>query len=185
MVLTQTPEPRIGATAPDFRLPDPSGRVWSLDECRGERGTVVMFICNHCPYVRSAIGRIVRDCSDLRALGVASVAIMPNDYESYPRDGPSEMARFAEVHGLDFPYLVDASQAVARAYGAVCTPDFFGYDRELGLAYRGRLDAGNPSGTPANAPRELFEAMRRVAEGETPPAEQHPSMGCSIKWRAP
>jgi peroxiredoxin len=184
MALTRTPEPSIGAAAPDFSLPDPGGRTWSLADCRGEKGTVVMFICNHCPYVRSAIDRIVADCRELRGLGVASVAVMPNDFEAYPADRPEEMARFATEHGVDFPYLVDGTQEVARAYGAVCTPDFFGYDASLRLAYRGRLDAGNPGIAPADAPRELFEAMARIAAGREPPAQQHPSMGCSIKWRA-
>ena len=184
MALTETPAPDTGAPAPDFRLPDPGGRTWTLADCRGPRGTVVMFICNHCPYVRSAIGRIARDCRELAELGVASVAIMPNDFHAYAADRPAEMARFAREHDLPFPYLVDESQAVARAYGAVCTPDFFGYDAALELRYRGRLDAGNPSRDAAGAPRELFEAMRRVAAGEDAPAGQHPSMGCSIKWRS-
>ncbi|MEJ2515126.1 MAG: thioredoxin family protein [Gammaproteobacteria bacterium] len=184
MALTETPEPTIGTAAPDFELPDPSGRRWTLADCRGERGTLVMFICNHCPYVRSAIDRIVADCRVLTEAGVGCVAIMPNDFESHPADRPEEMARFATEHGLFFPYLVDESQAVARAYGAVCTPDFFGYDKGLRLAYRGRLDAGNPRSAPAGGDRELLDAMRAVAGGGTPPAGQHPSMGCSIKWRA-
>jgi len=183
MALTRTPEPELGAPAPQFTLPDPSGRSWSLADCRGERGTVVMFICNHCPYVLSAIDRIVRDCRKLRAHGVASVAIMPNDFRAYPADRPEEMARFAAEHDLDFPYLVDADQAVARAYGAVCTPDFFGYDADLRLGYRGRLDAGNPQGIGPDAQPELVRAMVRLASGELPGEPQHPSMGCSIKWR--
>ena len=183
MALTRTPEPEIGALAPDFSLPDPADRTWTLADCLGERGTVVMFICNHCPYVRSAIDRIVRDCRTLRGHGVASVAIVSNDFRAYPEDRPEEMARFAAEHDFGFPYLVDADQAVARAYGAVCTPDFFGYDADLRLGYRGRLDAGSPQGLPADAQPELVRAMVRLASGEAPGAPQHPSMGCSIKWR--
>ncbi len=184
MALTETPAPQLGTAAPDFDLPDPEGRRWTLGDCRGEKGTLVMFICNHCPYVRSAIDRIVADCRQLAESGVGCVAIMPNDFESYPADRPEEMARFAAEHGLFFPYLVDAGQDVARAFGAVCTPDFFGYDADLKLAYRGRLDAGTPNSIPADAPRELLGAMRAVAAGAAPPARQLPSLGCSIKWRA-
>jgi peroxiredoxin len=184
MALTRTPDPEIGAPAPDFSLQDPAGRIWTMADCRGERGTVVMFICNHCPYVRSAIERTVGDCRALATHGVASVAIMPNDFRAYPADRPEEMARFAAEHDFPFPYLVDADQSVARAYGAVCTPDFFGYDADLKLGYRGRLDAGNPQGMPADAPRELVEAMVRLASGEVPREPQEPSLGCSIKWRA-
>ena len=183
MALTSTPSPTIGAPAPDFSLPDPEGRIWTLADCRGERGLVVMFICNHCPYVRSAIDRIVRDCGTLAARGIGSVAIMPNDFQAYPADRPGEMASFAAEHGFRFPYLVDADQSVARAYGAVCTPDFFGYDADLRLGYRGRLDAGNPQGLPADAAPELVDAMLRLAAGEAPREPQAPSLGCSIKWR--
>jgi peroxiredoxin len=184
MALTETPAARFGATAPDFRLPDPDGKLWTLADCRGPRGTLVMFICNHCPYVQAALERIVRDCRELRALGVASVAIMPNDLASYPQDGPEAMARLASEMDLPFPYLLDDTQEVARAYGAVCTPDLFGYDAGLQLRYRGRIDAGTPGRPMPDAPRELFEAMRLVADTGEGPAEQLPSLGCSIKWRA-
>jgi peroxiredoxin len=183
MALTETPAARFGTTAPDFRLPDPDGKLWTLADCRGPRGTLVMFICNHCPYVQAALERIVRDCRELRALGVASVAIMPNDTEVYPQDGPEQMARLAREMELPFPYLYDATQAVARAYDAVCTPDFFGYDADLRLRYRGRIDGATPGRPAPDAPRELFEALCSIAATGRGPAEQHPSTGCSIKWR--
>lgn len=184
MARTETPVAELGAAAPDFLLPDAAGRRWSLADCRGERGTVIMFICNHCPYVQAALDRIVRDCRELEALGVRSVAIMPNDVAAYPEDGPEHMARLAREAGFTFPYLLDESQAVAQAYGAVCTPDFFGYDAELKLRYRGRLDAATPGRAEPDAERELFEAMRQVAATGAAPATQRPSIGCSIKWRA-
>mgnify|MGYP001061023181 FL=1 len=183
MVRTETPAAEPGVTAPDFRLPDPHGREWTLADCRGARGTLVMFICNHCPFVQAALDRMVRDCRELEALGVKSVAIMPNDIAAYPQDGPEAMARLAAEAGFDFPYLLDETQQVARAYGAVCTPDFFGYDAQLKLRYRGRLDASTPGRVEPDARRELFEAMREVAASGQSPAAQRPSVGCSIKWR--
>jgi peroxiredoxin len=184
MARTETPAAALGTIAPDFRLPDAAGRVWTLADCRGPRGTLVMFICNHCPYVQASLPRLVQDCRDLLALGVAGVAIMPNDLESYPQDGPEAMARLASELNLPFPYLLDETQEVARAYGAVCTPDLFGYDAGLRLRYRGRIDAGTPGRPAPDAPRELFEAMRQVADTGEGPAQQLPSLGCSIKWRA-
>jgi peroxiredoxin len=183
MALTETPAAEPGRPAPDFSLSDTQGRRWTLADSRGPRGTLVMFICNHCPYVKASIERIVRDCRDLLELGVTSVAIMSNDFREYREDRPEEMDRWSLEKQFPFPYLLDADQAVARAYGAVCTPDFFGFDADLRLAYRGRLDAGTPAGLPNGARRELFEAMRAVAETGRAPDEQRPSMGCSIKWR--
>jgi peroxiredoxin len=183
MVAKQTPVRDLGAPAPDFSLPAPDGRVWTLEECRGERGTVVMFICNHCPYVKAVLDRIVRDARDLRPEGVSFAAIMSNDPEQYPEDAPEVMARVAEQHNFPFPYLVDASQEVARAYGAVCTPDFFGYNADLELQYRGRLDASGRNPAPPGASRELFDAMRQIADSGVGPEAQIPSIGCSIKWR--
>jgi peroxiredoxin len=183
MARTETPAARMGARAPDFRLPDPEGRVWTLADCRGPRGTLVMFICNHCPFVQASLDRLVTDCRELLALGVKSVAIMPNDIETYPQDGPEAMARLAREMDLPFPYLLDETQDVARAYGAVCTPDLFGYNADLELQYRGRIDDGTP-GRSVSGGRELFEAMRLVAASGQGPAGQLPSVGCSIKWRA-
>jgi peroxiredoxin len=184
MALTHTPVCEFGRPAPDFSLPDAEGKIWSLQDCRGDRATLVMFICNHCPYVKAVCDALVRDVRSLAAAGVRAVGIMPNDYASYPEDAPEKMREFARVHGFTFPYLVDATQEVARAYGAVCTPDFFGYDRDLRLQYRGRLDATTPGRpAPEGSPRELLEAMTLIAQTGHGPERQSPSMGCSIKWR--
>lgn len=184
MALTQTPACEFGAPAPDFNLKGVDGRHWRLADCRGPRGTLIMFICNHCPYVQAIRAALVRDTAALRALGVHSVAIMPNDTVEYPDDSFENMQREARQHGYAFPYLLDETQQVARAYGAVCTPDFFGYDADLKLRYRGRLDATTPGrAAAAGAPRELLDAMRAVAQTGRAAEEQIPSMGCSIKWR--
>jgi len=183
MAAKETPVCDFGLAAPDFTLPDPAGRNWQLRDCRGENGTLVMFICNHCPFVKAILDRLVRDAADLEGEGVRSVAIMSNDVASYPADSPENMARLADERGFPFPYLYDADQSVARAYGAVCTPDFFGYDSDLRLQYRGRLDASRTEPAPAGARRELFEAMCAVAKTGQGPAVQTPSIGCSIKWR--
>jgi len=182
MVRMETPVCDFGLPAPDFILPDTEGRLWSRDDLKGERGLLVMFICNHCPYVKAVLDRIVRDARDLKALGVNSVAIMSNDPTDYPEDSPENMKRIADAHKFPFPYLLDESQAIAKAYGAVCTPDFFGYNADLGLQYRGQLDASRKE-LVTDAPRDLFEAMKQVAETGRGPEEQIPSMGCSIKWR--
>ena len=170
--------------APPFTLPATDGRTWRLDDIRGPRGTLVMFICNHCPYVLAVIDRIVRDARDLQALGVGVAAICSNDATTHPADSFANMKRMAEEKGFPFPYLHDEDQSVARAYGAVCTPDFFGFDADLGLQYRGRLDASRAQAAPPDARRELYEAMRQGAGTGRGPAEQTPSMGCSIKWKA-
>lgn len=184
MASLETPVCDFGAPAPDFSLPGVDGRIWTRDDCRGEKGLLVMFICNHCPYVKAVRERIVRDARDLQALGVGCVGIMSNDTADYPEDSFENMQRIAAEYGFTFPYLLDASQAVAKAYGAVCTPDFFGYDGDLGLQYRGRLDASRKDTAPDGVRRDLFEAMRLVAETGRGPEEQIPSMGCSIKWKA-
>ncbi len=180
----ETPIPDLGAPAPDFSLPGTDGRTWTLADARGPKGTLVAFLCNHCPYVRAVIDRLVRDAADLQALGVGVVAISANDADAYPEDSFDRMAAFAADNAFSFPYLYDESQAVARAYGAVRTPDFFGYDAALGLRYRGRLDSSGRHPAAPDARRDLFEAMRAVAGGAPEPSEQIPSMGCSIKWKA-
>jgi peroxiredoxin len=172
-----------GALAPDFALPGVDGRTWTRDACRGPNGLLVMFICNHCPYVQAVIDRIVRDARELAPLGVGAVAVSANDTAAYPEDSFDKMAEMARRHGFPFPYLYDESQAVARAYGAVCTPDFFGFNAALELQYRGRLDASRREAAPPGARRELFEAMKLVAATGRGPAEQLPSIGCSIKWK--
>jgi peroxiredoxin len=182
MVSLETPVCDFGAAAIDFTLPGVDGRVWTLDKCRGDKGLLVMFICNHCPYVKAVLDRLVRDTRDLRELGINSVAIMSNDPNEYVEDSFENMQRVAEQAGFGFPYLLDETQEIAKAYGAVCTPDFFGYNADLKLQYRGRLDASRKEAAPADSRRELFEAMRGVAETGQGPVEQVPSMGCSIKW---
>ena len=183
MVSLTTPPGRLGADAPAFDLPGIDGKRHTLDSSRGPNGLVVMFICNHCPYVKAIVDKIVRDAHDLAAAGVGCIAVMSNDPAEYPEDSFANMQAVAARHGFAFPYVVDATQEVARAYGAVCTPDFFGFDRELRLVYRGRLDASGRSPDPT-AVRELCPAMLAVARGEPAPAVQHPSIGCSIKWKA-
>ena len=183
MVSLQTPVCEFGLPAPDFALPGVDGRVWTRDQCRGEKGLLVMFICNHCPYVKAVRERIVRDARELAALGIGSVAIMSNDPTEYPEDSFENMRRVSEELGFSFPYLLDETQEIARAYGAVCTPDFFGYDAGLGLQYRGRLDESRKETAPEGVRRDLFEAMKQVALTGSGPTDQIPSMGCSIKWR--
>jgi len=183
MAAMKTPVCEFGWQAVDFDLPAVDGRRYTLADVRGERGTLIMFICNHCPYVRAIVDRLVADVSALQELGIGVAAIMSNDTETYPADSFGNMQAFAREHGFTFPYLLDESQAVAKAYGAVCTPDFFGFNADLGLQYRGRLDASKKEAAP-NAERELYNAMKQVAETGRGPAEQIPSMGCSIKWKA-
>ncbi len=183
MILLETPICEFGKPAIDFSLPGVDGKVWTLEACRGERGTLVMFICNHCPYVKAIHERLVRDTRELQSHGISSVAIMANDPSDYPEDSFDNMKRIAVEWDLPFPYLIDETQEVAKAYGAVCTPDFFGYNADLELQYRGRLDASKKELAPADARRELFEAMKQVAETGQGPRDQIPSMGCSIKWK--
>ena len=184
MVSLETPVCEFGKPAVDFALPGVDGKIWTLNDCRGEKGLLVMFICNHCPYVKAVRERIVRDTRELLDHGIRSVAIMSNDPTDYPEDSFDNMKRAAEEYGFPFPYLLDESQAVARAYGAVCTPDFFGYNADLGLQYRGRLDESRKETAAESVRRDLFEAMKQVAATGKGPDDQIPSMGCSIKWKA-
>lgn len=174
----------FGWTAPDFTLPATDGQSYSLGDVAGEAGTLIMFICNHCPYVISALERIERDAADLQALGIGVAAICSNDAESHPADSFENMKEMARKRGFPFPYLRDEDQHVARAYGAACTPDFFGFDKGLGLQYRGRLDAAGRAQATADTRRDLYEAMKQIAETGNGPADQVPSMGCSIKWKS-
>jgi peroxiredoxin len=179
-----TPVCEFGWKARPFTLPGVDGKTYSLDQLRGPNGALVMFICNHCPYVKAVIDRIVRDVNDLRGFGVNAVAISSNDAAHYPDDSFDNMKRFSAAHRFTFPYLYDESQEVARAYGAACTPDFFGFNGELALQYRGRLDESRKEAAPASVRRDLFEAMKEIAETGQGPREQIPSIGCSIKWKA-
>jgi peroxiredoxin len=170
--------------APPFRLPATDGRSYGLDDVAGENGTVIVFICNHCPYVIAVIDRLVADARVLLKEGIGFAAICANDAKAYPQDSFDKMKDFAKAHDFPFPYLHDESQAVARAYGAVCTPDFFGFGRDRKLKYRGRLDEGRTTPPPAGARRELVDAMRAIAGTNAVVADQTPSIGCSIKWKA-
>lgn len=176
------PAGELGSSAPDFLLPATDGRRYALSDTRGTHGTLIAFICNHCPYVRAIRSRLVRDARELQALGVGVVAINSNDALTYPEDSFENMRRIAVDWQLPFPYLYDESQQIARAYGAVCTPDFFGYDAQLKLRYRGRLDSSGKDARD-DAQRELFGAMKSIAGGGVAPGIQNPSIGCSIKWK--
>ncbi len=182
MVRMETPICDFGWKAVDFALSGVDGKTYSLRDVAGPNGLLVMFICNHCPYVKAVIERIVRDVAELKALGIGSVAIMSNDPSEYPEDSFDNMRALAEKLNFPMPYVLDASQDIAKAYGAVCTPDFFGFNRNLELQYRGRLDESRKEAAPPDVRRDLFEAMKLVANTQHGPAEQIPSMGCSIKW---
>ncbi|MEM7026656.1 MAG: thioredoxin family protein [Pseudomonadota bacterium] len=183
MVLTETPVCHFGQAAIEFSLPDYDGTILTLHDCQGESGTLVMFICNHCPYVKAIQTRLVEDAHALAALGIKCVAIMSNDPTDYPEDSVENMKVVAEEFAYPFPYLFDHTQEIARAYGAVCTPDFFGYNKQLELQYRGRLDSSGKQAVNANTRRDLVEAMQQVAETGQGPQQQIPSIGCSIKWK--
>ena len=182
MARTETPVCDFGLPAPDFRLKGVDGKTWTLNEVRGNNGLLVMFICNHCPYVKSVRDRIIRDARELQDHGINSVAIMSNDPTDYAEDSFDNMKTVAQELKFPFPYLYDESQGVAKVYGAVCTPDFFGYNKDLELQYRGRLDESRKDPVP-DARRDLFEAMKQVAQTGQGPKDQIPSMGCSIKWK--
>ena len=173
----------FGWPAPNFALPATSGETLSLADINGSNGTLVMFICNHCPYVLSVLDRIIRDARDLKDLGIGVAAISANDVVAYPQDSFENMAKLANENAFPFPYLYDESQEVARSYGATCTPDFFGFNSRHALQYRGRLDASTSTAGPADLRRDLFEAMKQVAKTGQGPKDQIASMGCSIKWK--
>jgi peroxiredoxin len=182
MVSLETPICNFGWRAVDFALPGTDGKRYSIADVRGPNGLLVVFICNHCPYVKAVRERLVRDCRELAGLGVGSIAIMSNDPADYPEDSFENMKRVAQQFQFPFPYVLDETQEVAKTYGAVCTPDFFGFNASLELQYRGRLDASRKDTAP-DARRDLFEAMSLVARTGAGPREQIPSIGCSIKWK--
>lgn len=183
MVRMETPVCDFGWPAPDFDLPGVDGKRYRLGDVAGPNGLLVMFICNHCPYVKAVMERIVRDVAELKTLGVNSIAIMSNDPSEYPEDSFDNMKQVAVKFGFPMPYVLDETQEIAKTYGAVCTPDFFGFNGKLELQYRGRLDESRKETAPENARRDLFEGMKRVAETGSGPQDQIPSMGCSIKWK--
>jgi len=180
--LSQTIPP-LGWTAQDFDLEGTDGKRHRLADLRGAKGTLVMFICNHCPYVQAVLDDIITDARELAAAGISSVAIMPNDTRAYPADSFDNMKRLAKEKRFPFPYLLDDTQAVARAYDAACTPDFYGFNADLSLQYRGRIyDLRNRQRVPGSK-RELYDAMTQIARSGKGPDDQTPSMGCSIKWK--
>ncbi len=181
IMAAQAPAAELGWAAVEFELPGTDGHMHRLRDLAGARGTVVAFICNHCPYVKAVLPRLIRDARDLAGHGVNVVAINSNDAEAYPEDSFPRMVELAP--SLSFPYLHDESQAVAKDYGAVCTPDFYGFDAQLRLRYRGRLDASRKEAAPEGTYRELYEAMLLIAATGTGPTEQSAGIGCSIKWR--
>jgi peroxiredoxin len=182
MVALETPPVELGWSAPEFSLSSTDGTKISPQDAVGENGLVVMFICNHCPFVKSIASKIKRDTDELVELGINTIAIMSNDTEHYPEDSFRNMKIFKEQNGFNFPYVIDDTQEVAKTYDAVCTPDFFGFDKNLQLQYRGRLDDSGMQNKP-DGKRELFEAMKQIAQTGTAPAQQNPSIGCSIKWK--
>ena len=182
MVALETPPVELGWQAPDFNLTGTDGQKYSPKDVVGPNGLVVMFVCNHCPFVKAISDKIKRDAAELKELGVNSIAVMSNDTDNYPEDSFPNMKIFKEQSGWDFPYVIDEDQSIAKAYDAVCTPDFFGFDGELKLQYRGRLDDSGMQNK-QDGVRELFEAMKQVSQTGAAPSEQLPSIGCSIKWK--
>ncbi|MAL60126.1 MAG: thioredoxin family protein [Flavobacteriaceae bacterium] len=184
MALTPSNMLPLGTVAPDFSLVDTVTKdTYSLQQLRGEKGTVIMFICNHCPYVKYVNEELIRVCNDYRVTGFSFVAISSNDASKYPEDGPDAMYRHAQKEGYNFPYLYDETQEVAKAYDAACTPDFYLFDAELKLVYRGQLDNSRPGNSiPLNG-RDLREAMDNILNNHPQRKDQKPSMGCNIKWK--
>lgn len=185
MSLLDTPLCDFGWKAPDFTLSDPAGKSFTMSEQMGENGLLIAFICNHCPYVKAIGDRLAKDADELIASGVNVLAVMSNDYRDYAEDSPENMVKFSAQYGFNFPYLIDETQSVGKAYNAICTPDFFGLNNKGELQYRGRLDNGTMRSSPAELnvrTRELVDAMMLIAKTGNGPREQNASMGCSIKW---
>ena len=182
MTLTKTPICDFGKKADNFNLKSTENKMISLNDVKGENGTLIMFICNHCPYVLAVIKEIVKDCKELKNYGIKSVAIMSNDPKVYEEDSFENMIQFANDNEFNFPYVIDETQEVGRAYGAVCTPDFFGYNKNLELQYRGRIRELKDLKPVQGGESELLNAMKMIAKTSNGPKEQFPSMGCSIKW---
>ncbi|MDP1558781.1 MAG: thioredoxin family protein [Nitrosomonas sp.] len=183
MASLETPVCDFGWKAVDFDLLGVDGKRYKLVSAKGKNGLLVMFICNHCPYVKAIQDRIIRDVKELIPYGINAIAVMSNDPADYPEDSFDNMAKVSKQFNYPFPYVWDETQAIAKAYGAVCTPDFFGFNGELELQYRGRLDISRKDAAPVDVRRDLYEGMRQVAETGRGPEDQIPSIGCSIKWR--
>jgi len=181
-MLLNTPICDFGWKAPDFTLMDPDGKSFTMSKHLGAKGLLIMFLCNHCPYVQAIAERLADDVKWLKTNGINALAVMSNDYRSVPTDNPPNMKKFAAHFGWNFPYLVDENQSVGKAYNAVCTPDFFGFNKHGDLQYRGRLDDAR-MGNSSNRNKELVQAMLQIAETEQGPRQQTASVGCSIKWR--
>ena len=182
MALTKTPICDFGKKADNFELKSIDNKIISLNDAKGENGTLIMFICNHCPYVLAVINNVVEDCKELENNGIKSIAIMSNDPKRYEEDSFDNMIKFSKNHNFNFPYVIDETQEVAKTYGAVCTPDFFGYNKDLELQYRGRIRELKNLKPIENEDSELKNAMKMIAKSNNGPKEQFPSMGCSIKW---
>jgi len=183
MALTKTPICDFGKKAENFKLNSTDKKIISLDDIKGKNGTLIMFICNHCPYVKAVIEDIVQDCKKLEAFGIKSAAICSNDVKNYPEDSFENMIKFAQNHNFNFPYLFDESQEIAKSYGAVCTPDFFGYNKNLELQYRGRIKELKDLKPVSNGDSDLYKSMKQISETTNGPKNQIPSMGCNIKWK--
>ena len=179
----QTPICDFGQKAHDFDLKSTDNKIISLNDIKGENGTLIMFICNHCPYVKAVTKDIVEDCNELKKIGINSVAICANDSENYPEDSFENMIEFSKKNQFSFPYLIDETQEIARTYDAVCTPDFFGYNKNLELQYRGRLRELKNLVPVRSGESDLLKAMKQIAETRKGPESQSPSAGCSIKWK--
>ena len=178
----QTPICDFGQKAHNFELKSTDNKVLSLDDIKGENGTLIMFICNHCPYVKAVTQDIVDDCKKLSSKGIKFIAIMSNDPKEYQEDSFDNMISYSKKHSFPFPYLTDETQNVAKSYGAVCTPDFFGYNKNLELQYRGRIRELKNLKPVKSGESDLFKAMKKISETGNGPKEQSPSMGCGIKW---
>ena len=182
MTLTKTPICDFGKKADSFNLLSTDNKKIELNNIKGEKGTLIMFICNHCPYVKAVIKDIVNDCKELEKIGIKSVAICSNDVKNYPEDSFENMIVFAKENNFNFPYLIDETQNVAKTYDAVCTPDFFGYNGNLELQYRGRIRELKDLKPVREGESDLLKAMKQIAETGNGPKDQVPSMGCNIKW---
>ena len=184
MVSLNTPLCDFGWKAEPFKLLGVDDKFWTLDSAKGQNGLLVMFICNHCPYVKAILPRLINDFSELKKIGINSIAISSNDVLNYPEDSFDEMKKLSVLHNFTFPYIFDESQSVAKSYNAICTPDFFGFNRSLELQYRGRFDStGRSDSPPDDNKKDLFEAMKLISEIQIGPETQFSSIGCSLKWK--